>query len=86
MAKTKVNEQSRSLYDALRDNGLTKDRAAKVANRFDVVPHTDGRFTSQSAKHLMRAAKVDAKARWNQHGAASSKKKQRKPSRPSGHV
>ena len=54
MAKTSVKPKSKALYDELRDHGLKKKKAAKVANAFVVTKRGD---TSGSPKRRSSASK-----------------------------
>ena len=54
MAKVAVKPKSQLLYDSLRDEGMKKKRAAKVANRFVVTKRGD---TSSSPKRSGASSK-----------------------------
>ena len=70
MAKTSVKPKSKAMYEELRDHGLKKKKAAKVANGFVVTKRGD---TSGSPKRRSSKSKPNSKKR--SKGRAKSKRR-----------
>ena len=71
MGKPAVKPKSQPLYDSLRDTGMKKKKAAKVANEFVVTKRGD---TSASPKRKTSAKKTSKK---KSSGKRSSRSKRR---------
>jgi len=76
MPKQRANVKNEKQYEALKDKGMSKERAAKIANSPDASKHGGERSGSGgNAKHGGTTAQKKAAGR--KGGKASAKKKKR---------
>jgi hypothetical protein len=73
MAKVKVRRQSRALHAALRDAGMKKKKAAKVANAFDAYGRDER--TQQRRAAGRKGGKATAKAKRSKPKAKGTAKR-----------
>jgi hypothetical protein len=74
MSKVKVRTQSRTLHAALRDAGMKKEKAAKVANTFDAT-YTAAERKQQRKEAGRKGGKVTARKQKTAQKSPSGRKK-----------
>jgi hypothetical protein len=74
MPGTKANVKNPEQYEALKDKGMSKQRAAKIANSPDASEHGGKRSHSGSGKSNQGGTTAQHKAAGRKGGKATAKK------------
>ena len=74
MPKQRANVKNEKQYEALRDKGMSKERAAKIANSPDASKH-GGKRSGSGGNAKQRGTTAQKKAAGRKGGKASAKKK-----------
>ena len=74
MPKQRANVKNEKQYEALRDKGMSKERAAKIANSPDASKH-GGKRSGSGGNAKQGGTTAQKKAAGRKGGKASAKKK-----------